>query len=67
MEYEASPVPELKMKSFKLRMEEEGEKREKRKREREETTEDRKAGQERGTLHSPEGEGRKWRRRNDIK
>ena len=47
MEYEASPVPELKMKSCKLRMEE-GEKRKKRKREREETTEDRNAGQERG-------------------
>ena len=65
MEYEASPVPELKMKSCKLRMEEEGEKRKKRKREREETTEDRNAGQERGTLRSPKGEGRKWRRKND--
>merc|ERR1712013_924845 len=65
MEYEASPVPELKMKSCKLRMEEEGEKRKKRKREREGTTEDRNAGQERGTLHSPKGEGRKRRRKND--
>ena len=67
MEYEASPVPELKMKSCKLRMEEEGEKRKKRKREREESTEDRNAGQERGTLRSPKGEGRKWRRKNDCK
>ena len=67
MEYEASPVPELKMKSCKLRMEEEGEKRKKFKREREETTEDTKAGQERGTLHSSEGEGRKWQRRHDSK
>merc|ERR1712013_775673 len=67
MEYEASPVPELKMESCKLRMEEEGEKRKKRKREREGTTEDRKAGQERGTLRSPKGEGRKWRRKNDRK
>merc|ERR1712013_322564 len=56
MEYDASPVLELKMKSCKLKMEEESEKRKKRKREREETTEDRKAGQERGTLHSSEGE-----------
>ena len=67
MEYEASPVPEIKMKSCKLRMEEEGEKRKKRKREREGTTEDRKAGQERGTLHSPKGDGRKWRRRYEEK
>ena len=59
MEYEASPVPELKMKSRKLRMEEEGEKR-KKSREREETTEDTKAGQDRGTIHSSEGEGKKW-------
>ena len=65
MEYEASPVPELKMKSCKLRMEEEGEKRKKRKREREESTEDRNASHERGTLRSPKGEGRKWRRKND--
>ena len=70
MECEASPVPELKMKSCKLRMEGEGEKlkkRKKRKREREETTEARKAGQERGTLHSPKGDGRKWRRRYEEK
>ena len=67
MEYEASPVPESKMKSCKLRMEEEGEKRKKFKREREETTEDKKAGQERGTLQSPKGDGRKWRRRYEEK
>ena len=69
MECEASPVPELKMRSCKLRMEE-GEKLKKlkkRKREREETTEDKKAGQERGTLHSPKGDGRKWRRRYEEK
>ena len=65
LKYEASPVPESKMKSCKLRMEEEGEKQKKRKREREESTEDRNASQERGTLRSPKGEGRKWRRKND--